>query len=167
MHRTTREDGGEIMDEIRLPTRDKPRMIDKHTMYFLGPRVQVIEFCGDVDVSQMRELWGLSGGYGSHTVAMVRDMKKLGKVGRQARKVLAQEGLQGLGEPNAELRVYIVNVNVLKRALVKMAHAAMRLATRQEVTLIMSASLDEALAMAQQYAQDYDREHGPVRASAR
>jgi len=150
------------VDTSIYPTRDKPYIRDEHRMYFLSPRVQVIVFNGDISESQMRDLWGVGGHYGNHAVALVRDMKNMGKIGPRARKVVATEGLRGLGEPDAELRVYLANVSVLKRALVKLVLAAVRLATSQKVTIVTPGSFEEAVSMAQAYAAEYDREHGPV-----
>lgn len=147
----------------KLPTQEEPLLIGNHKMYFLGPRVQVIEFEGDVDEEQMRALWGVGGRFGSHAVSLVRDVGNLGRVSAKARKVVAKEGMRGLGEDNVELRVYIINANVMKRALIKLLFSAVRVVSTRPVAVTTPGSMAEALALAIAYGAEIDAQIGPVK----
>lgn len=132
-------------------------MVEAHKVYMIGPRVQVVEFHGDVRPEHVREFSALMLAQQSRLAAVIRDAAQLGRVSAAARKELAKVA-KGFTDSEVEIRVYFAGLNVVKRAMISLGTNVMQFFSKRSFRIEVVATLDEAIERATRYADEVTRE---------
>ncbi|MCA9690716.1 MAG: hypothetical protein R3A51_13650 [Nannocystaceae bacterium] len=137
-----------------LPTADNPREIGSHRVYFVSPPVLVTIYHGDVSPEEITQLIDTARLAGVSIVATVADLGALGSFGADARKAMLDARPSDLLEgTDADVGVFVVNADVVRRAVMTLVTTAIRLLSKRRVRVRYVETIAEAEAQAQAYAE--------------
>lgn len=140
-----------MVDEASRPTREQPLQCQGHMVYFVGPEIQVVKLDGDVTPEVIDTLVSQSRPYSRECMVLIRDVRRLGKVGAAVRRQMSKLGYRGMGVESEAIRVVVVGASVVQRALVMMVRTAMKLSTGDRMQVVTKDSMEEAFAYAREF----------------
>jgi len=136
-------EGASMMEEA-LPTRDSPRHIGRHRVYYHADSVMVVIYSGDLGPDELRAIVKLRAESGRRSLASVVDVGELGSFGPETRKVfLSDSATKLLASETVPLGLFVVNADVVRRAVMKLAMLAARVLSKRAQRVFFVSSREE------------------------
>ncbi|MCB9753018.1 MAG: hypothetical protein H6713_23940 [Myxococcales bacterium] len=126
-------------------TEELPARVGAHRLYTYRGVVPVIVYRGDVSPAEVTEIvaYLIRGGL---TPAIVSDISELGSFGAATRKAMIQARADIPDVAARDISVYVCGADVVRRALFTLAATVGRVLSRNRLSLLHRARVDEALA---------------------
>ncbi len=123
------------MEDRRRPSAANPERIDRHQLYLSGDSIAYIIYDGDVTLANVERILAALGRPDLDMQACIIDVTKLGSVGADVRRVIGTSAAKQLLEAGSgDLVVFVVNADVVRRAVMTIIATAGRLVATRRVT---------------------------------
>ncbi|MCA9690718.1 MAG: hypothetical protein R3A51_13660 [Nannocystaceae bacterium] len=145
-----------------LPTTDNPLAIGAHSVYFIDGRILVAIYRGDVAPDEILAVISAGRLAGVGVVATITDVGEMGSFGAETRKALVDarplDLLEGI---DADVAVYVVNADVVRRAVMTLVSTASRLFSKRHVRMQYVKTIAQAERLARAYVAAVDAGQKP------